>query len=44
MTNTIGNRHGSAVVVLPSDNEILITRVFDAPQNWSSMLGRHLKS
>ena len=31
MTNTIGNRHGSAVVTLPSDNEILITRVFDAP-------------
>ena len=31
MNNTIGNRHGSAVVALPSDNEILITRVFDAP-------------
>jgi len=31
MNNTIGNRHGSAAVALPSDNEILITRVFDAP-------------
>ncbi len=31
MNNTIGNRHGSAVVTLPSDNEILITRQFDAP-------------
>jgi len=31
MNNTIGNRHGSAVVTLPSDDEILITRVFDAP-------------
>jgi uncharacterized protein YndB with AHSA1/START domain len=30
MNNTIGNRHGSAVVTLPSDNEILITRQFDA--------------
>ena len=26
-----GNRHGSAVITLPSDTEILITRVFDAP-------------
>jgi uncharacterized protein YndB with AHSA1/START domain len=26
-----GNRHGSAVVTLPSDTEILITRAFDAP-------------
>jgi uncharacterized protein YndB with AHSA1/START domain len=26
-----GNRHGSAVVTLPSDTEILITRQFDAP-------------
>ena len=25
------NRHGSAVITLPSDTEILITRVFDAP-------------
>lgn len=25
------NRHGSAVVILPSDTELLITRVFDAP-------------
>jgi uncharacterized protein YndB with AHSA1/START domain len=25
------NRHGSATVTLPSDTEILITRVFDAP-------------
>jgi len=31
MTNTIGNRHGSAVITLPSDNEILIIREFDAP-------------
>ncbi len=31
MTSTIGNRHGSAVVTLPSDLEILITREFDAP-------------
>ena len=31
MNNTIGNRHGSAVVTLPSDDEILITREFDAP-------------
>ena len=29
MTNQ--TRHGSAVVTLPSDREILITRVFDAP-------------
>jgi uncharacterized protein YndB with AHSA1/START domain len=29
--NAIGNRHGSAVVTLPSDTEILITRAFDAP-------------
>ena len=26
-----GNRHGSAVITLPSDTEYLITRVFDAP-------------
>lgn len=25
------NRHGSAVITLPSETEILITRVFDAP-------------
>ncbi len=31
MSGTIGNRHGSAVVSLPSDDEILITRQFDAP-------------
>ncbi len=34
MTTTkhaLGNRHGSAVITLPSDTEILITRVFDAP-------------
>lgn len=30
MSNTIGNRHGSAVFTLPSDTEILITREFDA--------------
>ena len=29
--NASGNRHGSAVVTLPSDTEILITRAFDAP-------------
>lgn len=28
---TVGNRHGSAVITLPSDTEILITRNFDAP-------------
>ncbi|MGO9028908.1 MAG: SRPBCC family protein [Acidimicrobiales bacterium] len=31
MNSTTGNRHGSAVVTLPSDDEILITRAFDAP-------------
>ncbi|MGH9025443.1 MAG: SRPBCC family protein [Acidimicrobiia bacterium] len=31
--NTTGNRHGTAVIALPSDTEILITRVFDAPAN-----------
>ncbi|MGH7576400.1 MAG: SRPBCC family protein [Longimicrobiales bacterium] len=33
MTNpkTVSNRHGCAVITLPSDTEILITRVFDAP-------------
>lgn len=29
--DTVSNRHGSAVITLPSDTEILITRVFDAP-------------
>jgi uncharacterized protein YndB with AHSA1/START domain len=29
--NITGNRHGTAVVTLPSDTEILITRDFDAP-------------
>lgn len=29
--NTVSNRHGSAVITLPSDTEILITRAFDAP-------------
>jgi len=29
--NSVQNRHGSAVVTTPSDDEILITRVFDAP-------------
>lgn len=28
---TVSNRHGSAIIALPSDTEILITRVFDAP-------------
>lgn len=31
MSKTASNRHGSAVITLPSDTEILITRVFDAP-------------
>lgn len=31
MSPTTGNRHGSAVVTLPSDDEILVTRTFDAP-------------
>ena len=31
MSTTTGKRHGSAVVTLPSDTEILITRSFDAP-------------
>lgn len=30
-TDPTANRHGSAVITLPSDTEILITRVFDAP-------------
>jgi uncharacterized protein YndB with AHSA1/START domain len=29
--NTVSNRHGSATITLPSDTEVLITRVFDAP-------------
>jgi uncharacterized protein YndB with AHSA1/START domain len=29
--DTVRNRHGSAVITLPSDTEYLITRVFDAP-------------
>jgi uncharacterized protein YndB with AHSA1/START domain len=29
--DTTSNRHGSAVITLPSDTEYLITRVFDAP-------------
>jgi uncharacterized protein YndB with AHSA1/START domain len=29
--HTVSNRHGSAVVTLPSDTDILITRAFDAP-------------
>ena len=31
MNSIVGNRHGSAVITLPSDTEILITRQFDAP-------------
>jgi uncharacterized protein YndB with AHSA1/START domain len=31
MDTTTGNRHGSAVVSLPSDDEIRIIREFDAP-------------
>jgi hypothetical protein len=39
---TTGTRHGSAMVTLPSDREILITRAFDAPAalvapNWSAL-------
>jgi uncharacterized protein YndB with AHSA1/START domain len=30
-TEKTRNRHGSAVITMPSDTEILITRVFDAP-------------
>jgi uncharacterized protein YndB with AHSA1/START domain len=30
-SSTAGNRHGSAVITLPSDTEYLVTRVFDAP-------------
>ena len=30
MNSTVGNRHGSAVITLPSDTEILITRQFEA--------------
>jgi uncharacterized protein YndB with AHSA1/START domain len=30
MNDTIGNRYGSAVIALPSDTEILVTREFDA--------------
>jgi len=33
MNSSIGNRYGSAVFTLPSDNEILVTREFDAPAN-----------
>jgi uncharacterized protein YndB with AHSA1/START domain len=29
--NPAGSRHGSAIVTLPSDHEIVITRQFDAP-------------
>ena len=29
--DTVGNRHGSAVITLPSDTDYLITRAFDAP-------------
>ena len=31
MTTSTGNRHGSAVVTLPTDTQIRITRQFDAP-------------
>ena len=31
MNSTLGNRHGSAVITLPSATEIVITRQFDAP-------------
>ena len=29
--NSTTNRHGSAIITVPSDTEILITRQFDAP-------------
>ncbi len=29
--STARNRHGSAVITLPSDTEVLVTRAFDAP-------------
>ena len=29
--SSVGNRHGSAMITLPSDTEILIVRDFDAP-------------
>jgi uncharacterized protein YndB with AHSA1/START domain len=31
MNSSIGNRYGTAIFTLPSDNEILVTREFDAP-------------
>jgi uncharacterized protein YndB with AHSA1/START domain len=31
MNSSIGNRRGTAVFTLPSDDEILVTREFDAP-------------
>jgi uncharacterized protein YndB with AHSA1/START domain len=31
MSNIVANRHGSAVVTLPTDLEILVIRSFDAP-------------
>ncbi len=31
MNETLGSRHGSAVLTLPTDDEILVTRDFDAP-------------
>jgi uncharacterized protein YndB with AHSA1/START domain len=31
MNSSIGNRHGTAIFSFPSDNEILVTREFDAP-------------
>jgi uncharacterized protein YndB with AHSA1/START domain len=31
MSNATGNRHGSAVVTLQGDTDILVTRKFDAP-------------
>jgi uncharacterized protein YndB with AHSA1/START domain len=31
MSDSIANRHGSAVITLPSDTEYVITRAFDAP-------------
>ena len=29
--DTVGNRHGTAVVTRPSDTELRVVRVFDAP-------------
>jgi hypothetical protein len=40
MSNSTRNRHGSALVTLPSDNEILITEFSMLQQNLCSMRGQ----